>query len=1108
MKNNRILDNSMKRLINDIQSAPLDRKNIEEFKETIYSSEKFLDVLRNILKDIWTTADVKYFDVIFLTFFRQLLKNGCEELRNIHHEIKDGQESASNTIITHFVFYLDSRKSQRNQSKVLYEQLVLPAKTLDVDDKGKWAIPMDRDYYQVAVGKPNVANVMINGKQVKINALAPGTTHLTLTNVLTGVKAVCNVTVDGSLKDDLTPLKNPTVYKIQPKETINGYIWNRLEKDFDKEINHVVSNILSEYALLLDKDKIKEELRLALTIHPEKILESYDFSKPLSKWCEETGKRIISQITDIIIIDMMMKCKPLHNSPFFKPKSKYRTGIEMAIRKKWDLEKEEDITAVVMTYLNSLDEKLPKFKKMIRKDRHRSPYVRFYPPFVRDGYQPANYVYYEEKADLLTLLMINADEYARKGNKNKEDRTSLKVLLINPNKQAQKDVILNYVLGYGRNLYKEDQKNCLAKIKKIYRRRLSRPTCTIFDKFDFEKELNDYICEDFFIRYDFGKPLDEWCKEKVDIFIQSRPWLYLFSRNDDNTLSIFVDAEMSLRNLVYKYNVNSKKLVIDSEDFIQDFKIKLIKIAKDNLYRYDSNFKTYCFTIAERMLNELVNNQKKIQEDIDKPIEDYVPKEDEYVIDLKDKACTTRSYLLLLYNTDYNNLFLSTLSGLYLDILWNLDVDLYDYTKSEQTEIKRILAAASEPVRTNINQDHNRAKDKLDKVIERIIDFEHIVNEVKEKESDLTLEHWNIINDIIEKYKINKTISSKKLGPTYTPETILPLLRKLVSERNLFSKDESILLPMEWDSLVNLSKSNSQISDYLGIPDKDDIRILNAFAFDYDNYTPTVPSEVQLAFMNEGVTDLELLIWKIGRRVVNRIGRLKVIFPHVRQPEVVEEEIMKSLEFRSFHSLLNAGHDIPALAMHLDLMIKREILRLINMDENYISKFIQFDENFIEEYLDADTEAISFDISSDKLGSFSDKTELSIDHSMKINNFLNQIRNYLGISRNKDLDRIKKLGEETYNKLQNFTPEEMEDLKRKAWVNFAEENNVSVRTAVEQCNELMGAYDEVQKHVFDIFTKDEKEKIENDIVRCLKYGDKNIALKIDLYNYLKTYKHA
>ena len=133
------------------------------------------------------------------------------------------------------------------------------------------------------------------------------------------------------------------------KITLNGYLWGAI--NFNDEINKKLMEINDKYGISFDPDTFKKELDKVLRVHPEKILERYDFSDKLNVWRDKMIKKAISLTGGLFLIDELLKPnKKLVDKMFAK--GVYRDAISDAIKEKWQLDQnDESIEAVIDTFL-------------------------------------------------------------------------------------------------------------------------------------------------------------------------------------------------------------------------------------------------------------------------------------------------------------------------------------------------------------------------------------------------------------------------------------------------------------------------------------------------------------------------------------------------------------------------------------------------------------------------------------------------------------------------------------------------------------------------------------------------------------------------------------
>ena len=168
---------------------------------------------------------------------------------------------------------------------------------------------------------------------------------------------------------------------LNEKENLNHYLWGENGDKYNADIKRAMKDLFSLIRQTPGAGYFKEKLREALCLHPEKILEAYDYSDPLNLWREKTVGRILTQIGDDFVLERIKAEDEVVTHNVFFTDNDCRNYIDYAITTMWETSEDEDHTGVVMTFLHYLTQKNYQELRKIKKNiTCRAPYLRL--PFL------------------------------------------------------------------------------------------------------------------------------------------------------------------------------------------------------------------------------------------------------------------------------------------------------------------------------------------------------------------------------------------------------------------------------------------------------------------------------------------------------------------------------------------------------------------------------------------------------------------------------------------------------------------------------------------------------------------------------------------------------
>lgn len=237
--------------------------------------------------------------------------------------------------------------------------------------------------------------------------------------------------------------------RLNGKDALNQYLWGDGSR-LDAIVGETTNALNELYEQNFASEDLRKQLHQALCVHPEKILETYDFSEPLANWRETVLKRRTSQICSLYLIDRLLVHDEVVTERIFHPGSYNWEVIENSICSAWNIIS-EDITAVIKTFIYSLiirsnGKELKNIKRNIAKE---VPYCAL--PFRHKGKLPKKWLLYNDEVTFSDLLMECASRYAKERKKFKNERKQLGEIMLNQDNKVRTD----YLWGVDGEKYKK-----------------------------------------------------------------------------------------------------------------------------------------------------------------------------------------------------------------------------------------------------------------------------------------------------------------------------------------------------------------------------------------------------------------------------------------------------------------------------------------------------------------------------------------------------------------------------------------------------------------------------------------------------------------------------
>lgn len=508
-----------------------------------------------------------------------------------------------------------------------------------------------------------------------------------------------------------------TLTRLNGKDSLNQYLWGD-GSQIDAIVGETTDALNELYGQNLSSKELREQLHLALCVHPEKVLETYDFSEPLENWRDTVLKRRTSQICSLYLIGRLLAHDEVVTERVFHLGSHNWNVIDNSIRLVWEITN-EDITAVIKTFIYSLiirsnGKELRKIKECIAKEVAYCPL-----PLRYDGKQPKKWILFDDDTTFPDLLKESAFRYARGRKTFKEERRELGELLLNPDEKVRKD----YLWGPDGEKYKEKTCKTIEELQKIGIKK---------DNEKLKQQLFHYLCDDtigLLVRYDFKNYLKDWCRELAEAYIEDRPRLdiLLSGRGADKLFEAEYKALIDY--VARQYKVKGKPVVLTEEDFVHDLFVLLYENDQKTLknFKFESRLHNYIVKIATNRLKHDIQIEKEREDALQDIIngELKVEKKKNPEVELRDKADIYDSLIKLLRKPGMKVYFgfgkrSEVIFNTQLEIIERVYVNLVEFTSKEQeekrNELIELFASISDNPEIYLRGNEKRAKEILEKV--------------------------------------------------------------------------------------------------------------------------------------------------------------------------------------------------------------------------------------------------------------------------------------------------------------------------------------------------------------------------------------------------------
>ena len=508
---------------------------------------------------------------------------------------------------------------------------------------------------------------------------------------------------------------NASIPKLQKKEQMIKYIYSDTLQ-IDNYIKKTIDDFKIDYKISVDANLFKDQLKKVLCVHPEKFLEKYDFSDSLNNWRDNSVKRIINQIRDLLLINRLIKHDKGVTNAIFYSKGIFRKKIDQAVADSWKIG-EEDFTSIIMMFVYILQknggQELKKLKKKIYRD------VTFIPiPLFDTHYQPKQLKEFDIESDnsLEDLLSESIYSYLRKHSKFKKERIEHKTLLMAPDDTPR----LLFLWGDG-SYFNERIISTLKDIKSLIYHTMNVETV--------KESLYQYLCEDskaFLLKYDFSMSLQSWRDKYANTFIKNYPIVTDMLNADGKGLDKYFTIRFDkFDNKTQEYKIDDREIML-ADDLIQD--LTEILLAKDkkvlNDYNYEGDIDKYIMSVANHIL---LKQKSKMR---DEPIRNLKKETkeaiaNEFYIETKEKAEVYRKLIEVLKESRTKKKyglgrFKESSFNHMIDILYEVYVNLKEFTRREQMKKRKMLIKRFNELglkgESYLRQKEKRAKALLNKV--------------------------------------------------------------------------------------------------------------------------------------------------------------------------------------------------------------------------------------------------------------------------------------------------------------------------------------------------------------------------------------------------------
>lgn len=536
--------------------------------------------------------------------------------------------------------------------------------------------------------------------------------------------------------------------RLNAKNALNQFLWDDGSR-LDAIVGETTQALNDLYEQNLSSNYFRELLHQALCVHPEKILEAYDFSEPLDTWRETTLKRRTSEICSVYLIDRLLAHDEVITERLFHPGSHNWDVITNSIRSVWKITN-EDITAVVKTFIYSLiirynGQELRTIRKSIVKE---VPYCAL--PFKHNGKLPKKWLFYNDAASFSDLLKECASRYGEKREKFKEERKELGKLMLSPDDKVRTD----YLWAPDGEKYQEKIRETTEFLGKIGIKK---------DNETLKNQLFHYLCDDsvgLLIRYDFKESLKDWCLVLAESFIEDRPRLDILLSGHEADKLFKAEYEELIKYVASSYIVNGKSVVLSEQDFIQDLFVLLYENDRKTLknFKFESRLRNYIVKIATNRFKHNIKIEKEREEVLENIINGKfkVERKKNLEVDLRDKAGVYESLIKLLRKPGMKEYFgfgkrNNIIFWNQLEIIEKVYVNLVEFTSKEQEEKRKELieqfGSISDNPKAYLNGNEKRAREILEKV-------KNDIQKIIESRGRLSL----IEKDILKEFGIDETL--------------------------------------------------------------------------------------------------------------------------------------------------------------------------------------------------------------------------------------------------------------------------------------------------------------------------------------------------------------
>ena len=400
-----------------------------------------------------------------------------------------------------------------------------------------------------------------------------------------------------------------------------------ISEEFGKQPKTNLALSEEQYAKF-DEEWLRNELRKAMTTHPEKILEQYDFSLPLDDWCKAKAKNMLHQIKDVQIITTLTRDdRQVAHNLFYDRESPVREAIEKAITQNWGTGNTVagDHTGIVMVFEQFLRcKRYDALYSLIRRIVDRETTYVPLPLLMYTKQYKNTDEWAEDGADIVNLIEEMAVTYLKQKKKYSSNCQKLQQRLVDDDDTARikylKDILddidLNGIITEIRavNIIKNKKKNSYILPHDLDADSLKR----LFEEQFIPKGKLD--SKAFLLNYDYKEDLDTWCCQRIRIFLGDI--LRLHSILNGRIEPFYAEYGKQLRYIYNKYiikevsyvegKMGGDKISIESfDDFKQNLNLTLFKNDKKVLFdfRHDSSLITYINSVADNCARKKIRTK-------------------------------------------------------------------------------------------------------------------------------------------------------------------------------------------------------------------------------------------------------------------------------------------------------------------------------------------------------------------------------------------------------------------------------------------------------------------------------------------------------------------